>query len=268
MLSGYEIIDKTSHGAVLFDTHLHNEFEINFMLSDNVEVIIENKMFTSKKGDVFIFPPYTFHKIDSKGNPFSRYVLFFNEAAVLDACCALAPIIDTLKNTDCFAVSTNEKKRMVLIELFDTACHEFHSKTYSSDFRNITAFGNILNHLISIAEKTGSSGAPLAKNHEILNVLSYINTNFEKPLTIDSIARRFGMSSTTLWHMMKNTIRLSPKEYLLKIRIAKATQFLANGMSVTETAEKTGFNSYAHFIRTFTKHIGTSPYKFGKSNHQ
>ena len=69
MLSGYEVVNNVNKGTAAFDTHLHDCFEINFVLSDDIEIIIEDKMFLSKSGDIFIFPPYTFHKVDSKNKP-------------------------------------------------------------------------------------------------------------------------------------------------------------------------------------------------------
>ncbi|MBR4876856.1 MAG: helix-turn-helix transcriptional regulator, partial [Rhodocyclaceae bacterium] len=104
------------------------------------------------------------------------------------------------------------------------------------------------------------------KSSEILEILSYINQNLAENISVEDIASKFGMSQTTLWHIMKETLAISPKAYLLKTRLAKASELLIQGASVTEAAEKTGFNSYAHFIRIFTKYMGTPPYKYGKNN--
>lgn len=77
MIDKYSVEDNINSGEAVFDTHLHDTYEINFMLTPGIEVVIENKFFLSRRGDIFIFPPYTFHKIDSKGAPFSRFLLFF-----------------------------------------------------------------------------------------------------------------------------------------------------------------------------------------------
>ena len=64
--------------------------------------------------------------------------------------------------------------------------------------------------------------------------------------------------------MIKHATGISTKEYILKKRISLAMDLLINDMSVTEVSNRCGFNSYAHFIRTFTKIVGISPYKYGK----
>jgi len=264
MLSGYEVVNNVNKGTAAFDTHLHDCFEINFVLSDDIEIIIEDKMFLSKSGDIFIFPPYTFHKVDSKNKPFSRFVLFFNEASTLTACSALKPAISSLKNQSYFVLSPDKNSLDRIFNIFENACADNLADNIFDDYKKITVIGELLSTILPMLEENNS--ALSQKNSEILNILSYINQNFSENISIEDIALHFGMSQTTLWHMMKENIALSPKEYLIKTRLAKASELLSKGVSVTETAEKTGFNSYAHFIRIFTKYMGTSPYKYGKNN--
>ena len=266
MLRGFDIKNNLNKGTAVFDTHLHDQFEINFILSDGIEVLIEDKLFLSQKGDIFIFPPYTFHRIDSGNKPFSRYLMFFDEASTLAACSALQPAIAALKNSNFLASVPDDAGIKELLKLFEVAHKEKTAVHPLSDYKTVTAIGNVLSFIIPLLKRDDSPRHSPETEHEILRVLNHINHHLGEDLSVEAIAKHFGMSSTTLWHMMKNSIRLSPKEYIVKMRIAKATELLANGASVTETAEKAGFNSYAHFIRTFTKHIGISPYRYGKTS--
>ena len=64
--------------------------------------------------------------------------------------------------------------------------------------------------------------------------------------------------------MFKTTLDTTPGEYLLKHRIKLAKGYLDAGMSVTEAANRSGFNSYSHFIRIFKQKTGYSPRAYSK----
>ncbi|MBQ9801702.1 MAG: helix-turn-helix transcriptional regulator [Clostridia bacterium] len=64
-------------------------------------------------------------------------------------------------------------------------------------------------------------------------------------------------------HLFKESMGLSPYEYLMRIRIEKARQLLGNTMmSVSEVAERTGFTGQNYFSRTFKRYTGKSPRAF------
>ena len=57
-------------------------------------------------------------------------------------------------------------------------------------------------------------------------------------------------------------------QYILSVRIAAACAFLIRGMSVTEVCEKTGFENWSNFSRTFRHHVGMSPKQYAMHNRQ
>lgn len=101
--------------------------------------------------------------------------------------------------------------------------------------------------------------------HVLSSVLSYVSQNIDRDLSIPMICDKFGISKSTLWNLMKNYTGLSMKEFILNMRISRATELLLTDISVTEVSNLCGFNSYAHFIRTFTKTIGIPPHQYKKN---
>ena len=190
--------------------------------------------------------------------------MFFEEDAMVAACPALMPAVAALKKANTYVVHLDNEQSKILINLFEEACRIFESNGFLQDCENVCIFGQVLSYIVQNVNKDNDEVSYNTARHEILKILAYVNSNIAEPLTVESIARKFNMSSTTLWHMMKRNMGMSLKEYILKIRIAKAMQLLSKGLSVTEVADKTGFNSYSHFIRTFTKTVGTSPYRYSK----
>lgn len=264
MINGYIIENNLSSGTAVFDTHLHDKYEINFMLTDNIEVIIEDKFYISKCGDVFIFPPFTFHKIDSNKLPFSRFLMFFDEYSILSSASSLSPAISLLKSNKTPVVHLDNYKADKLLGLFEKAYNAQHMPSIFEDFKNIALFGNILCYILENAESPYSEDSYYSAG-KISKILTYVNNNISENLSVEKIAGQFNISTTTLWHMMRSSLGITLKEYITKIRIAKAMELLHKGLSVTEVSNRSGFNSYAHFIRTFKKSVGTPPHKYAKN---
>lgn len=64
-------------------------------------------------------------------------------------------------------------------------------------------------------------------------------------------------------HVFKESMGVSPHEYLMRIRIERAAHLLQNtDMSVAEVAECTGFSGQNYFSRTFKRYTGKAPRDF------
>jgi len=236
------------------------------VLTENVEFIIEDRFYTSQKGDVYIIPPYTFHKVDSKDIPYSRYLIFFYENTLIDACKALSSTLDDIKQSNIDVIHLDYMKTKELFNMFSYSEKIQNEPDSYSDFERVNAIGEMLIFLLKNSDNSQKPTYKLGKNSEILQIMSYVKDNYAENLTVEEIASRFNMSTVTMWHLMKKNLNMSLKEYILKIRVAKAMDLLSQNMSVNEVSDCTGFNSYAHFIRTFTKTVGISPNQYRKKS--
>lgn len=258
-MDGYII--KKQNSTAVFDTHLHDLYEINFALSCGTQIIIENQIYETKPGEVFLFPPYVFHQLDSRGMPYERWVLFFRKQTLLAEAPSLAPAIENLKVPRVLKLTAEQTN--TFCRLLGEAEAESRKNDPLSLFRNICALGRILVFLAETGEETKLTSENVPQN-EIGAVLAYISAHLAEPQGIDLLCRRFCMSRTKFCTLIRRSIGMSYQEYLLHLRLAKAIECLSGGMSVTDTAEQSGFPSYANFIRTFKKHVGVTPYQYGK----
>ncbi len=92
------------------------------------------------------------------------------------------------------------------------------------------------------------------------DLLSYLNRNYTKEIRLNDLAKRAGMSISSLNRLFRKTLNRSPVEYLLRLRIEKASVLLATeNINVTDAAHKTGFTDSNYFSRQFRKVTGISP---------
>ncbi|WP_438444757.1 helix-turn-helix transcriptional regulator [Gorillibacterium sp. sgz5001074] len=111
--------------------------------------------------------------------------------------------------------------------------------------------------------ETVRSPADSSPGHTVEESLSYIHEHYMMKLTVPMLARRAGISEGHYSVLFKKLTGTSLVPYLNRLRIAKAKQLLEQtDWSAKEVAQRTGFNDYFHFSRTFKKIAGTAPHRF------
>jgi AraC family transcriptional regulator of arabinose operon len=110
----------------------------------------------------------------------------------------------------------------------------------------------------SIAKSLVASGR---KEHFIAYKLKqYIEKHATEPLSLDELAIRNGVSSSTASHMFKLAFGLPPMRYAVEVRLAIACdRILYSDMRLEDAAEASGFRSYPYFCRAFRSKYGHSP---------
>ncbi|HVY73424.1 MAG TPA: AraC family transcriptional regulator [Puia sp.] len=99
-------------------------------------------------------------------------------------------------------------------------------------------------------------------DQRIKNVIDHLNTNFNHKIRLEDLAAVALLSPYHLLRVFKKCVGLTPREYLLRLRIEKTKQLLAQGYHLPEIVGMTGFSDRNHLIRSFRKVMGQSPAMF------
>ncbi|MBR5528242.1 MAG: AraC family transcriptional regulator [Clostridia bacterium] len=114
-------------------------------------------------------------------------------------------------------------------------------------------------HMESVGcTKTRSSGIAT-------DVAEFLSKNYHSDVKIDAVADMFNYSRNHLYSLFKKQYGMSPKEYLLDLRIEKAKLLLSDpdlDISVKETAYALGFRDPFYFSKLFSSRTGLSPAKY------
>jgi AraC-like DNA-binding protein/ActR/RegA family two-component response regulator len=93
--------------------------------------------------------------------------------------------------------------------------------------------------------------------------LRYVAANYHQRLSAHAVAKACGLSRFEFSRRFRNTFKTTFREYLLRVRIAEARRFLAEGrVSITGIAYSVGFNDGSHFARMFRRYTGMLPSEF------
>ncbi len=101
-----------------------------------------------------------------------------------------------------------------------------------------------------------------------VSVKNYIKGNFHHSITVNSIASQYNFTRNYLYILFKKEYGISPKEYLLNLRIKKAKQLLSEDieLSVGEIANSVGFENQLYFSRCFKQKTDLSPTEYRRKN--
>ncbi|MHB1314691.1 MAG: helix-turn-helix domain-containing protein [Christensenellales bacterium] len=97
----------------------------------------------------------------------------------------------------------------------------------------------------------------------IKQAIEYINKNYMKKITLESVASHIYLNKTYVSQLYKKQLNMSFGEYLEEVRISKAKNLLSNSyMSITQIAEEVGYTSQSYFTKVFKKKTGMGPLKY------
>jgi AraC family L-rhamnose operon transcriptional activator RhaR/AraC family L-rhamnose operon regulatory protein RhaS len=102
----------------------------------------------------------------------------------------------------------------------------------------------------------------------IAPAVSYMWRHYCDNLKNSRLARLVNLSESSFYRKFCREFACSPQQYLLKLRLRKAAEFLLRSdMTVNEVASACGFRDQLYFSRQFRNHFGLSPRAYRKTDH-
>ncbi len=96
----------------------------------------------------------------------------------------------------------------------------------------------------------------------------YVLAHFQENINRDKMAEMVNLSPGYFSNLFRAEVGMSFSDYLIQVRIENAKSLLRRfELSVEAISKRCGFNSLAHFSRTFKDRCGLSPLKYRKSPH-
>jgi YesN/AraC family two-component response regulator len=105
------------------------------------------------------------------------------------------------------------------------------------------------------------------ENRYIQEALSYIRNHYSNGLTVAQLADHLAVNRSYLYSIFKNTLELSPKEYLKKFQVSRAKELLVLTEELVEDiAVSCGYKSTLVFTRNFKDEVGMTPTEYRNTN--
>jgi AraC family transcriptional regulator len=101
------------------------------------------------------------------------------------------------------------------------------------------------------------NGLPRAR---LGRVVEYIDANLDREIALTALAETAGMSAHYFSELFKQSVHVSPHQFVLRRRIDRAQRLLNDpAMTVLEAAVRSGFADQSHFTKMFRRVVGVTP---------
>lgn len=225
-----------------FGPAVRHYFLLHYILDGEGTFYREGASHRLHKGDLFIIHPeeVTVYTAD-QNNPWHYVWLAFR-----------APSTPEFLEPWVIRQAPVEKQFQKLALLTDPEAHigKIYSLTY-----------DILWQLSQNAETPSSN----RKNTEYAAYAkALLDASFMRPIQIQQIAEALHIDRRYLTSLFQAAYGVTPKNYLLSLRLEQARDFLDQGYGVAQSAEMAGFSDFSNFSKQFKHAYGTSPTKRNK----
>ena len=110
---------------------------------------------------------------------------------------------------------------------------------------------------------------PVAQRNENLIVsrtLQYIATHVYDKMSVESVAREAGVSTSHLTALFHRQMDISPGEYIRRVKLEESKNLIREGrLNFSQIAAALNYSTIHHFSRQFKDNFGVSPSEYAKS---
>ena len=273
LLSSFSNHYVESESAPNKNFHIHDSYELTLILSDGVELDVNDESYAVPCGSLLIFNTMDLHRVRFLGEGlYKRWVCQFKQSEI-DALGKMA-----YKLLRCFFIRSSDKPNLLALSPEQTelvkglylTLQGYMQKRSSFMYKELKCV-SLAQFLININdiyfEKKSESLTTSSKDYSsVYKSILYIQENVANGITRGELAKYLGTDERRLCESFKNVTGLTTAQYILNFKLTLAKSLLAQGLGVTEVCEKTGFDNWSNFSRTFKTHVGMSPKKYQMEN--
>lgn len=275
---GLHKLEYPADTDVMFYVHWHQEFEFLVLTEGKVLFTIEGREYVMNPGDiVFINSNYLHMAKNICGGVCSFYAIDFSYHVLNEDIHSIfskkfiRPILnDKYVFPEFMPVSEDEDKcwqkdiRNYLHEIGE--CPEHELEPFELMIRSrILAIWDILDKNCVRSQKDNDIESRYSERLE--PVISYIKENYAYEITLGELAAILPMSEGQFSRVFKQTMKLSPIQYLMRYRILQSCKLLQDTeKKIGEIANLSGFNNISYFNRVFLNTIGCTPKEYRENS--
>ena len=238
----------------LFLGETHNFWEATCVLEGEAESVKGNKVYLLQPGNLLFTPPMVFHSSRSSGG----------ECCNLNFTFEVRGTFPSILTDGVFYLTPAElgELKAIYYRLCNAYLQEEADYELGAESANaLTSFFIRLsrNHIPSdkISKSRGSK--------QYQKVVETMQETICDNLSVQEIAERNGISTTTIKELFRCYAGIGPKRYYSDMRGIEARRLLTEGVDIEEITEMLNYSSTSYFSNSFKKQFGMPPGQYRRS---
>ena len=234
----------------------HREIEMIYLKTGSCKTFIDGTIYTLEPGDIAVASSNMMHHRlwfygDCVFSVIQMNPDYFVSVGTHAVPSAMEEICSLKKNFD-ILIRDPVMKELVIEVL---KAWEERSESPSLGIRLIAKSYLLYAHMIDFHchEKESDPSVSRSDSQYVKDAILYINSHFAETLSLSDIACQLNISPSYLSHIFTLNTGITVSHYINEIRIQNAATLMKKGISVTEAAFASGFNSPSYFSRIFKK---------------
>lgn len=261
----YELINKNfsvdfrSNGAYI-PAHWHSALEITYLLDGQAEYSTEGVNHTMVKGEFYVVDSGKIHEFRCPQDCMLMVIHIDDEY--------ISSFMENQRNFMILCDRTELTEE--LVEVYLRLCDSLQElvqlcidQPYGFRIQSESLILHILFELVSnfsFQLYRDDLPEPAKDQRRIKDIVSFIATNYDRPISLDEISAHFGLSNEYFSRFFTNKIGIPFKKHLNQVRMSHIYHDLCTtDTPIMEIVEKHGFSNYKLFNRMFREIYGTTP---------
>lgn len=252
--------------------HLHEHYEIYYLLDGERYYFINDKTFLIKRGDLVLINSNDLHKTIDVGAPsYKRILLYFSNDFISSNKNDHTELLKGIFQEGNHVIRLPSNEQDMVEALLNSMLDEASSKLTGYRLRLQSLLSELLVSTARFIETSVFSRFDYLSpvHRKVSEIVMFINQNYMDQITLDTLSENFFISRYHLSRIFKETTGFSFTEYLNSVRVREAQILLKDEKEkIIDIAQKVGYGSISHFGRVFKATTGISPHEYRKIQKQ
>lgn len=253
----YTLFYREEEQGFLFKGEKHPMYELTYVDRGQLHCVVEGNGFLLKQGQMMLFSPNQWHMQYTDLDTNARFLTISFD---LD-CQSELPLSDRI-------IDLSSQEASLLSNLL----RELESSDpFGFDYIRCDLKMLLLSVLRDSGRKKKRLKTPVALRNEniiVSRTLQYIAEHVYDRLSVDTVSKEVGVSTSHLTALFHRQMGISPGEYIRRVKLEESKVLIREGrLNFSQIAAELNYSTIHHFSRQFKDNFGISPSEYSKSIH-
>jgi len=259
---GFDLLSAT-YVHHRFDLHTHETYVLGVVVGGAARFAWRGATYLSPRGTVMLIEPEVPHTGGAAIDEGWTYRILYPPHELVRAVARQVTGRDGYEPS--FAAPVIEDPRLARALVRAYGAVEDDASAFEKESLLVEALGLLVaRHSRAEGTRRAPDGSARGRAHLARAIRSHIDARASSRVSLAELAEAAGVSPFHLGRVFKEHFGLPPHAYLKQVRIRRAKELLARGVSPAEVAIDVGFFDQAHMSRHFRRTVGVAPGRFAK----